>query len=116
MASKQTTVDFILKQIADAGAVSAKRMFGEYGIYCNEKIVALVCDDRLFVKPTSAGEEFIGECIEDIPYPGAKPWFLIPSEEWHDRTWLSQLIKATASQLPLAKNKRAPKQQQKSTD
>lgn len=109
MASKQTTVDFILKQIGDAGAVSAKKMFGEYGIYCDQKIVALVCDDRLFVKPTSAGEELIGECIEDTPYPGAKPWFLIPPENWHDRTWLSQLIKTTAAQLPPPKAKRSSK-------
>ena len=41
MASNKTTVDFILDQIAAAGAVSAKKMFGEYGIYCDAKIVAL---------------------------------------------------------------------------
>jgi DNA transformation protein len=41
MASQQSCVDFILEQIAEAGVVSAKKMFGEYGIYCDEKIVAL---------------------------------------------------------------------------
>lgn len=30
-------------------------MFGEYAIYSNGKVAALVCDDRLFVKPTLAG-------------------------------------------------------------
>ncbi len=109
MASKQTTVDFILEQIANAGIVSAKKMFGEYGIFCDGKMVALVCDDQLFVKPTLAGEEFIGQYIEEPPYPGAKPCFLIPSEKWNDRTWLSQLIKVSEAQLPLPKNKRSPK-------
>jgi TfoX/Sxy family transcriptional regulator of competence genes len=82
-------------------------MFGEYGIFCNEKMVALVCDDRLFVKPTLAGEEFLGQYIEGIPYPGAKPCFLIPREKWNDRAWLSQLIKISTSRLPPPKTKRS---------
>jgi TfoX/Sxy family transcriptional regulator of competence genes len=109
MASKQTTVDCILKQIADAGVVTAKKMFGEYGVYCDEKIVALVCDDRLFLKPTLAGEEFLGTYTEGFPYPGAKPWFVISSEKWDDRTWLSQLVKLTAAELPLPKPKKPRK-------
>lgn len=113
MASKQATVDFILKQIAGAGIVSAKKMFGEYGMYCDGKIVALVCDDQLFVKPTLAGERFMGQCIEGLPYPGAKPWFLIPSEKWNDCIWLAQLIKVSSAELPLPKNKKAQKRQKK---
>jgi TfoX/Sxy family transcriptional regulator of competence genes len=90
MASKQTTVNFILEQIADAGKVSARKMFGEYGIFCDGKMVALVCDDQLFVKPTLAGEEFIGECLEAVPYPGSKPCFLILCE-------ISQEVTSTLS-------------------
>jgi DNA transformation protein len=52
MASKQSTVEFILGQAANAGEVLAKKMFGEYGIYCDQKIIVLVCDDQLFIKPT----------------------------------------------------------------
>jgi DNA transformation protein and related proteins len=105
MASRQSCVDFILEQIAEAGTVSAKKMFGEYGIYCNEKIVALICDDQLFVKPTSAGKAFIGDCVEGFPYPGAKPYLLIPGEKWDDRDWLANLIKISASELPLSQKK-----------
>ncbi len=109
MASKQSIVEFILKQIADAGDVSAKKMFGEYGIFCDGKMVALICDDQLFVKPTLAGEQFLGEYEEGIPYPGAKPCFLIPSEKWDDCTWLSQLIKISAAQLLPPKRKQPRK-------
>ncbi len=56
MSSKQNTVDFILEQITNAGTICAKKMFGEYAIYCDDKVVALVCDDQLFVKPTKAGK------------------------------------------------------------
>lgn len=105
MASKQTTVDFIVEQLSSAGIVSGKKMFGEYGIYCDEKMVALVCDDQLFVKPTSGGKDFLGECSEGPPYPGAKPCFIISGEKWDDHEWLSQLIKITSAQLPNPKKK-----------
>jgi TfoX/Sxy family transcriptional regulator of competence genes len=105
MASRQTTVDFILEQIADAGTVSAKKMFGEYGIYCDGKMVALVCDDQLFVKPTESGRSFIGNFTEGFPYPGAKACFLITGDKWDNRNWLSELIRISATELPLPKKK-----------
>ncbi|MEO7108087.1 MAG: TfoX/Sxy family protein [Rhodoferax sp.] len=108
MASKQSTVDFIVEQISSTGIVSAKKMFGEYGIYCGEKMVALVCDDQLFVKPTLGGKAFLGECSEGPPYPGAKPCFIISGEKWDDHEWLSQLMNITSAQLPIPK-KKAPK-------
>lgn len=105
MASRQSTVDFILEQIEGAGNVCAKKMFGEYGIFCDEKMVAMVCDGQLYVKPTEAGREFIGKVVEGDPYPGAKPSFLISGERWDDRAWLSTLMQKTASELPLPKKK-----------
>jgi len=105
MASQQSTVDFILEQIAGVEPVTAKKMFGEYGIFCHGKMVALVCDDQLFVKPTMAGKTFIGDVIEGCPYPGTKPYFLISGEHWDDRAWLATLIKLTAAALPLPMKK-----------
>lgn len=105
MASKQSTVDFIVEQISSTDTVSAKKMFGEYGIYCGEKMVGLVCDDQLFVKPTPNGKVFLGECAEGPPYPGARPCFIISGEKWDDREWLSQLVRITASELPISKKK-----------
>lgn len=109
MGSKQSTVDFILQQIADAGAVRAKKMFGEYGVYCDEKVVALVCDDQLFIKPTIAGVKFVGSCTEAAPYPGAKPYFLISEAQLADRKWITHLVKISAAELPLPKKKPSPK-------
>lgn len=101
MASKQSIVDFILEQISSAGVVSARKMFGEYSIYCDGKVVALVCDDRLFVKQTHAGKEFIGTYEEAAPYPKAKPYFVIDEEKWNESEWLSRLIKLSAEQIPI---------------
>ncbi|MDD2715009.1 MAG: TfoX/Sxy family protein [Candidatus Wallbacteria bacterium] len=99
MASEKDFVEFIVEQMEGAGAVSCKKMFGEYGIYCSGKMVALVCDDRLFVKPTKSGRDFIGDLTEVPPYPGAKPCFLI-EDRFEDREWISELIRITALELP----------------
>ena len=106
MSTQQSTVDFILEQIKEAGTVVSKKMFGEYAIYCNSKVVALVCDDQLFVKPTIAGKAFITDLLEEPPYPGAKPYLIINGELWDDAEWLTELIKITAAELPLPKKKR----------
>jgi TfoX/Sxy family transcriptional regulator of competence genes len=55
MATKQEFVEFVLDQIGNAGVIEAKKMFGEYALYANEKIVGLICDDKLFIKPTVSG-------------------------------------------------------------
>ena len=64
MASQQGIVDYIVEQARGGGGVSAKRMFGEYGLYCDGKMVAMVCDDALFVKPTAGGRAHVGAVDE----------------------------------------------------
>ncbi len=105
MSSNQSTVDFIVEQMAGANAVSAKKMFGEYGVFCDGKMVAIIADDQLFVKPTAAGKAFQGNVDEVPPYPGAKLYFLISGEQWDDCEWLSELIRLTCDELPLPKKK-----------
>lgn len=105
MASDQSFVDFIVDQIKVNSTISAKKMFGEYAVYCDQKLVALICDNRLYVKPTSAGKSFIGNVTEAPPYPGAKPSFLI-EEKLEDSDWLSELIQLTAMELPEPKPKK----------
>jgi TfoX/Sxy family transcriptional regulator of competence genes len=109
MASEKNTVDFIVEQISKAGHVAARKMFGEYGIYCDGKMVALVCDDQLFIKPTAAGRSYIGEVTEGAPYRGAKPCFLIPGDKWEDGEWMTSLIRLTTAELPAPTTKRKPK-------
>lgn len=107
MATKQSTIDFILDQIRGAGEVRARKMFGEYALYCDDKVVALVCDDRLFVKITEEGKKFVGDNYQEgNAYATAKPSMLIEEDLIEDREWLRDLIKITADALPLLKLKR----------
>jgi len=97
-------VDFICDQVEGAGVISSRKMFGEWAIYSGHKVVALVCDDRLFVRPTPAGRAFIGEAVEEPPYPSAKPHFLI-EDRIDDREWLTELIRVTEREIPEPKPK-----------
>jgi TfoX/Sxy family transcriptional regulator of competence genes len=105
MASDQKFVDYIIDQIDFARQVTYKKMFGEYGLYFDNKLFGLVCDNKLFIKPTLSGRQFIGNIVEAPPYPGAKPSFLI-SERLDDRDWLKKLVSVTVKELPEPKLKR----------
>lgn len=105
MASDQGFVEFVCDQLRGVGPVSYRKMFGEYAIYVGRKVVALVCDDRLFLKPTAAGRALIGTPTEAPPYPGAKPYFVI-DECLDDPEFLATLIQATEAEVPEPKPKR----------
>ena len=113
MSSSQSTVDYILDQ-ADSTKVSARKMFGEYTLYCNGKIVGLVCDDTLFIKITPQGKGFVGDHYrEGAPYQGAKPAMVIDTELIEDRDWLRDLVSLTEKNLPMPPKKPARKPKKK---
>ena len=101
MPTQQRTVEFLLEQMAGADSLAARKMFGEYAVYVDAKVVALICDDQLYVKPTPAGRALLGPgWPEAPPYGGAKPSLVVPGERWDDRAWLAALVRATADALP----------------
>jgi len=108
MASNQDFVDFVTGQLQSAGEITYKKMFGEYGLYAGNKIFALICDNKVFIKPTVAGRNFIQNVVEAPPYPGAKPSFLI-EDKIEDHEWLSTLVRLTISELPEPKPKKKKK-------
>ena len=55
MASTQIYVDEICRRANLADQLTAKKMFGEYALYLDGKIVGLICDNQLYLKPTEAG-------------------------------------------------------------
>lgn len=104
MASDLKFVEYVCDQIGGTGSITFRKMFGEYAVYCNGKVVALVCDNRFFLKPTQAGRACLGTPTEAPPYPGAKPYFLI-TDTLDDREGLCALVRATEHELPLPKPK-----------
>lgn len=103
MASNADFVQYIIDQTAGAGQITARKMFGDYAIYCNRKIFGLICDDRLYIKPTEAGKKVVRDLIPCPPYEGAKDYFYIP--EVDDREYLQTLVKESCKELPEPKRK-----------
>jgi len=108
MGSDLDYVQFVVDHIENAGLIEYRKMFGEYTLYCEGKVVALINNNKLFVKPTNSGREFIGNVIEAPAYPGAKLSFLI-EEQIEDIDWISKLIRLTENELPEPKPKKKSK-------
>lgn len=100
MASDAQTVTYITDQSGLGSRLSSRRMFGEYALYLGGKVVAFVCDNRLYLKPTEAGRAVLGAPALGAPYPGAKDYFLL-EEELDNPPLLRRAFEATEAALPL---------------
>ena len=105
MASEQRSVDYVTEQMSKAGILRNRKMFGDYAIYCDDKVIALFCDDTLFLKVTETGRRALKEVRLGPSYPGAKDSFIISEDEWGDSEYLSMLARITADALPIPKKK-----------
>ncbi len=110
MASKIEFVEFMADQLGGAGEITYRKMFGEYGLYCDGKIFAVICNDQFYIKITKAGKALYPEIVEAPPYEGAKNYFLV--EDVENRDMLTELTVATCAQLPAPKPKK-PKKEKK---
>ena len=77
MASTTEFVGFILERLDLLGDVTAKKMFGEYGVYYHGKFFGVICDNRFLIKITEGGQAYLGDYNTDLPYPGGQPMLLI---------------------------------------
>lgn len=105
MASDVEFVEYVCDQASEAGRISFKKMFGEYAVYRGNKVVALICNNQLFVRPTEAGRALLQAVVESPPYRGAKNHFLI-SDAIDDRSLMASLFKVTGEELPEPKPKK----------
>ena len=103
MSTRPETLDFLLDQLGDLPGLRTRRMFGEYCVYVDDKPVAFVCDDQLYVKPTPAGQALLPEPVWGKFYDKAKPHLLLTADRWDDRDLLRALLMATAEALPRPK-------------
>lgn len=106
MGSSLDTVHYICDQAGLGSRLTFKRMFGEFGLYLDGKVVAFICDDQLFLKPTAEGRQFLGTVSLAPPYPQAKDHFLL-SADLDDPERLRGALEVTASALPENKPPRA---------
>lgn len=100
MRTSEATIAKLFDNLTGLGNVRAQKMFGEYALYCDEKVVALVCRNELVVKNTEPGRALAPD-LELLPaYPGAKPGLHVPQNRWSEPDFLRKLLRSTADSLP----------------
>lgn len=67
MAASQEFADYVTGQMADLGPVSARRMFGGFGLYLQGLMFALIVDDQLYLKAD-------GDSLDDFVRAGSQPF------------------------------------------
>jgi TfoX/Sxy family transcriptional regulator of competence genes len=104
MGTRSDTIDHLLDALAPL-PLSARKMFGEYALYLDSRVVALVCDDQLFLKPTAGAQAALPDCPQGHPYPGAKLHLLV-TDALDDPAPVITALKAIAADLPAPKPKK----------
>ena len=110
MSTQPETVDFILEKLGHEKRFATRAMFGEYALYADGRVVALVCDDQLFVKilPASAALEKL--CEKGEPYPKAKPHYVVEEDQLSKIEELPGILFEIAESLPAKKPKKTKSQ------
>ena len=113
MSSNADFVQFIADQCSGAGEIAFKRMFGEYGLYCDGTIFGLVCDDCFFLKPADAVRPLLRTVDLRPPYEGARNYFFVADVD--DHAYLSSLVRGTCRALRLAPSRASGERKDRKT-
>ncbi len=97
MASSKEYLGYVLEQLSEVEGLRYRPMMGEYLIYCRNKLVGGVYDDRLLVKPTKAACALLPDAPQEEPYPGGKAMLLVT--EMENKSLLRELLEAVAGEV-----------------
>lgn len=102
MATDRDFMAYVTEQIALGDRLAHKKMFGEYALYVDGKVVAFACDNSLYLKPSAAAATLAPGLPQRPPYPGAKN-YPVADELLDDSDALRRLIVETAVLMPVPK-------------
>jgi TfoX/Sxy family transcriptional regulator of competence genes len=105
VSTQKETVEFILEKLGNSELFDVRAMFGEYALYADGKVVALVCNDQLYVKIVPASYELEDVCEKDTPFSGAKLHYLVEEFQLSQIQNLSEILSSIAQSLPAKKSK-----------
>lgn len=111
MSTSDQTIAYIEDQLLGLDVRTA-RMFGEFCIYVDEKVVGFICDDTFLIKPSAIDPGLLRGTEPGWPYPGAKQYHAVPGDLLENGEWLREAVQATADALPAPRQKkpRLPKE------
>ena len=97
MASTKEYLEYVLEQLSEVDGLRYRPMMGEYLIYCRNRLVGGVYDDRLRVKPTKSALALLPDAPREEPYPGGRPMLLVT--EMENKRLLQELLEAVADEV-----------------
>ena len=106
MPTRKETVEFLLGRLGSPERFVVRAMFGEYALYADGKTVALICDDRLYVKIIPTSEDLRSQCEQGSPYPGARAHYVLSEDQWTSLRALPRILVNMAAALPAPKPKK----------
>ena len=109
MSSTLEFVQFVADQLSLAGDIAYRRLFGEYGLYCDGQFFGTVEDNQLFIKITEPGGRLLVDPIIASPHEGARLYLI---EDLEDRQFLAELVQLTCQALPAPKPKKRKRQEE----
>ena len=110
MSTKREFVEWIVDTVNDK-KVTTRAMFGEFALYYDKKVVALICDNTFFLKITKNTTKILetnphtkAKGIKTGPaYPGSKDFYILPEEILENRESLKELLKECAKDVIIKK-------------
>lgn len=103
MATEAGFIAYLCDQLEGVGSIRARKMFGEYMVYCNHKPVLIVCDDRPMVKMLPILEPLLKDRPTAPPYEGAKDHYVLDPD---DRETLREAVRLAEEVTLLPKKRR----------
>ncbi len=108
MGTSTAYIEHLVDQAGLAARLTTRRMFGEYAVYIDGKVVAFACGNALYIKYTDPTAELTAKLPSGQAYPGSKP-YAVADDLLDDGQALRRLLLATAEALPAALPKRKPR-------
>lgn len=105
MATSQEFHDYVMDRLSLVGDFYSIRMMGEYCIYMEDKVIGLLCDDMLLLKPTESVLKLMPNAERKYPYEGSKTLMVIV-EDLEDADLLAKTTDAMYDELPAPKEKK----------
>ena len=105
MATSKEYINYVLECLSHIEGISARKMFGDYGLYMFNRVMSLVCDDQVFLKVLPGSTRVLGEdALTGEAYQGSKPYYIIQGLE--DDEKMALLFRALYEDVPEPKPKK----------
>jgi TfoX/Sxy family transcriptional regulator of competence genes len=94
MSTDRARATEILEMLGHPGRFRVRAMFGEFALYADDQVAALICDGVLYVKDLPESALLTGRYPMGVPYEGAKYHYAVDELSAGDAQTLAEVLLA----------------------